>query len=84
MALAVAPNEAAYVPLGHREASEGETSGLFAAKLCSGQISERDALEALKPIFEDHSVIKVGHDVKRDWLVLACRGIASGRPTIRC
>jgi len=78
IALAVAPNEAAYLPLGHREASEGETSGLFAAKLCSGQISERDALEALKPVFEDQSIIKVGHDVKRDWLVLACRGVRLG------
>ena len=78
VALAVAPNEAAYLPLGHREASEGEMSGLFAAKLCSGQISERDALEALKPVFEDQSIIKVGHDVKRDWLVLACRGIRLG------
>jgi DNA polymerase-1 len=78
IALAVAPNEAAYLPLGHREASEGETSGLFAAKLCNGQITERDALEALKPIFEDQSIIKVGHDVKRDWLVLACRGVRLG------
>ncbi|MFZ0354251.1 MAG: 5'-3' exonuclease H3TH domain-containing protein, partial [Pseudolabrys sp.] len=78
VALAVAPNEAAYLPLGHREASEGETSGLFAAKLCSGQIAERDALEALRPILEDSSIIKIGHDVKRDWLVLACRGIRLG------
>ncbi len=78
VALAVAPNEAAYLPLGHREASEGETSGLFAAKLCNGQIAERDALEALKPVFEDQSIVKVGHDVKRDWLVLACRGIRLG------
>src|SRR5262249_45050888 len=33
LALAVAPNEAAYLPLGHREANEGETSELFASKL---------------------------------------------------
>ena len=78
IALAVAPNEAAYLPLGHREASEGETSGLFAAKLCDGQISERQAFDALKPILEDQSIVKVGHDVKRDWLVLACRGIRVG------
>ena len=78
VALAVAPNEAAYLPLGHREASEGETSGLFAAKLCDGQIAERDAFAALKPILEDGSIVKIGHDVKRDWLVLACRGIRLG------
>jgi len=78
IAFAVAPNEAAYLPLGHREASEGETSGLFAAKLCSGQIAEREALQALKSVLEDASIVKIGHDVKRDWLVLACRGIRLG------
>ena len=75
---AVAPNEAAYLPLGHREASESEASGLFAAKLCYGQIPEREALAALKPILEDLSVVKIGHDIKRDWLVLACRGVRIG------
>jgi DNA polymerase-1 len=78
IAIAVAPNEAAYLPLGHREASEGETSGLFAAKLCAGQISERDALGALKAVLEDECILKIGHDIKRDWLVLACRGVRLG------
>ena len=78
LAIAVAPNEAAYLPLGHREASEGETSGLFAAKLCAGQIPERQALDALKPVLEDECIVKVGHDIKRDWLVLACRGVRLG------
>src|SRR5262245_26842169 len=78
LAIAVAPNEAAYVPLGHREASEGEMSGLFAAKLCGGQIPEREALEALRPVLEDACIVKTGHDIKRDWLVLACRGVRLG------
>ena len=78
LAIAVAPNEAAYLPLGHRDASEGETSGLFAAKLCAGQIPERQALDALKPVFEDECIVKIGHDIKRDWLVLACRGVRLG------
>lgn len=78
VAIAVAPNEAAYLPLGHREASEGETSGLFAAKLCAGQIPERQVLDALKPVLEDECIVKVGHDIKRDWLVLACRGVRLG------
>jgi len=78
LAIAVAPNEAAYVPLGHRDASDSEASGLFAAKLCEGQIPERAALDALKAILEDSAVTKIGHDVKRDWLVLACRGINIG------
>jgi DNA polymerase-1 len=78
VALAVAPNEAAYLPLGHREASDSEGAGLFAAKLCEGQIPERAALDALKDVLEDNFVTKIGHDVKREWLVLACRGIRIG------
>ncbi|HSP49564.1 MAG TPA: DNA polymerase I [Pseudolabrys sp.] len=78
LAIAVAPNEAAYLPLGHREANEGEMSGLFAAKLCAGQIPEREALDAFKPVLEDASIVKIGHDIKRDWLVLACRGVRLG------
>jgi len=78
IAMAVAPNEAAYLPLGHRDASDSEASGLFAAKLCAGQIPERVALDALKAILEDNSVTKIGHDIKREWLALACRGIEIG------
>ena len=76
--LAVAPHEAVYVPLGHRDASDNDASGLFAAKLSSGQIGEREALDALKPILEDACITKVGHDIKRDVVVLACRGITLG------
>jgi DNA polymerase-1 len=78
LGLAVSANEAVYVPLGHRDASEEDSSGLFAAKLSSGQIPEKQALETLKPILEDSCVVKVGHDIKRDIVVLACRGIAIG------
>jgi len=78
IALAVAPNEAGYLPLGHREASDSEASGLFAAKLCAGQVPEREAIQALKAVLEDNCVTKIGHDVKRDFLVLATRGIRIG------
>ena len=78
LALAVAPNEAAYLPLGHRDASDSEASGLFAAKLCQGQIAEAEALAALKAVLEDDSITKIGHDIKRDWLVLARRGVHLG------
>jgi DNA polymerase-1 len=73
--LAVAPNEACYVPLAHRESSGG--SDLFApeAKLCPGQIAEKDALAVLKPLLEDEAVLKIGQNLKYDWLVFAQRGI---------
>jgi DNA polymerase-1 len=80
IALAVAPNEAAYLPLGHREATDegSDSAGLFAPKLCTGQIPEDQALALLKPVLEDLSVLKIGHNVKQDALVLACRGIRLG------
>jgi DNA polymerase I len=76
VSLAAAPNEACYVPLGHREGG-GEGSDLFApeAKLCADQIPEAQALALLKPLLEDRAVLKVGQNIKYDWLVFAQRGI---------
>jgi DNA polymerase-1 len=75
--LAVADNEACYVPIGHRD---GDTQGgkdLFApeAKLRADQISEETALAALRPVLEDPSVLKVGQDLKYHWQIFARRGI---------
>ncbi len=78
VSLAVAPNEACYVPLGHREGgSDGGGSDLFApeAKLCEGQIPEEQALALLKPLLEDRGVLKIAQNMKYDWLVFAQRGI---------
>ncbi|HEX3859818.1 MAG TPA: DNA polymerase I [Pseudolabrys sp.] len=74
--LAVAPNEACYVPIGHREGKQ-DGSDLFApeAKLCPDQIPEKDALALLKKLLEDKSVLKVAQNMKYDWLVFARRGI---------
>jgi DNA polymerase-1 len=71
--LAVAPNEACYVPLAHRKNGGGE--GLFDAGLEANQIEEEDALNVLKPLLEDRSVLKVAQNIKYDWLVFAQRGI---------
>jgi DNA polymerase-1 len=75
--LALADNEACYVPVGHREGGAAASGDLFApeTKLCPDQIPERDALEAIRPLFEDPGVLKVGQNLKYDWLVLARRGI---------
>ncbi len=74
---AVAPNEACYVPLGHREGGSQNGSDLFApeSKLCADQILEEAALKAIKPLLEDKSVLKVAQNMKYDWLVFAQRGI---------
>ena len=76
--LALAPNEACYVPIGHTEG--GATGGggdLFSpgAKLCADQIPEADALKALKKLLEDKSVLKIAQNMKYDWLIFAQRGI---------
>ena len=74
--LAVAPNEACYVPLAHREGGGEAGTDLFApeAKLCEGQIAEKDALSLLKPLLEDKAVLKIGQNLKYDWLVFAQHG----------
>ena len=71
--LAVTPNEACYVPVAHRQTGEGE--GLFDAGLVPHQISEKDAIEAMRPLFEDTGVLKIGHNLKFDWQIFAQRGI---------
>ncbi len=72
-ALALGPDEACYVPLSHRKG--GPAEGLFASDLVSEQIPESAALAAIKPLLEDPGVLKVGHNLKFDRLMLAQRGI---------
>ena len=65
--------QARYVPVGH----EGhDTRGdLLDAAGPSVQIARTAVLERLKPLLEDPSVRKVGHDLKFDLIVLAEHGI---------
>ena len=72
VSVALAPNQAAYVPFGHRAANDLLARGGRA----TGQVSEQEALTLLKPMFEDAGVLKVGHDLKHDALVLDRHGIS--------
>ena len=76
--LALNPNEACYVPLAHRRGGDGGKDGLFSGGIAPDQIEEQQALAALKPLMEDASVLKIGHNVKFDLQMLALRGIALG------
>jgi DNA polymerase-1 len=67
ISLAVAPNEACYVPVGHC----GPDEGLFDKGLLPGQIPVRELCARLKSLLEDPGVLKVGQNLKFDWLVLA-------------
>jgi DNA polymerase-1 len=65
--------EARYVPIGH----EGEDGGsdLLSGASAPEQLDGRTVLDRLKPLLEDPSIAKVGHDLKFDSIVLSRHGI---------
>ncbi|MBV9532525.1 MAG: DNA polymerase I [Bradyrhizobium sp.] len=73
IALALAPNDACYVPLAHKQAGSG--AGLFDAGLASGQIKATDALAALKPLLESPGLLKIGFNIKFNAVMFAQAGI---------
>src|SRR5580700_10858381 len=74
VSLALAANEACYVPLSHRQGGDG-SGGLFQGEVAPDQIPERAALDAMKPLLEDKGVLKIGQNLKYDWQIFAVRGI---------
>jgi DNA polymerase-1 len=66
LSFAVAPGEAAYIPLGH------DYTG------APGQLALEDVLAALKPLLENAALPKVGRRLKFDAHILANHGIALG------
>ncbi|WP_315769671.1 MULTISPECIES: DNA polymerase I [unclassified Bradyrhizobium] len=73
IALALAPNDACYIPLAHRQAGDG--GGLFDAGLAPGQIRDSEALAALTPILESAGLLKIGFNIKFTAVMLAQAGI---------
>jgi DNA polymerase-1 len=73
VALALAPNDACYVPLAHRQSGDG--AGLFDAGLAPDQIKAGDALAALKPLLESSGILKIGFNIKFNAVLLAQHGI---------
>jgi DNA polymerase-1 len=68
VSMALAPNKACYIPLGHGG------SDMFAEKPV--QIERSAALAKLRPLFEDPAVLKIGHNMKYDMIVLARCGLS--------
>ncbi|HEX4893071.1 MAG TPA: DNA polymerase I, partial [Hyphomicrobiaceae bacterium] len=67
VSLATEPNKACYIPIGH-----------VGADLLSDaprQLPTDLVLERLKPLLEDESVLKIGHNLKYDWVMFAKAGI---------
>ncbi|MGY4628945.1 DNA polymerase I [Bradyrhizobium sp. USDA 4486] len=73
IALALAPNEACYLPLAHKQAGGG--AGLFDAGLAPDQVGHDDAIEALRPVLESPGILKIGFDAKFAAVMLAQHGI---------
>jgi DNA polymerase-1 len=67
VSMALEPNRACYVPLGHGG------SDMFAEKPV--QIERDVALSRLKPLLEDPAVLKIGHNLKYDMIVFDRCGI---------
>ena len=68
VSMALHPNLACYVPIAHGG------SDMFAEK--PEQLPREVVLAKLKPLFEDPAVLKIGHNLKYDMIVLARAGVA--------
>ncbi|MBS7697385.1 MULTISPECIES: DNA polymerase I [unclassified Chelatococcus] len=72
ISLAVAPGQACYIPLQHK--AEGG-DGLFGGGPLPGQIAVAEAIARLKPLLESRDVLKIGQNLKYDWLIFSRHGI---------
>ena len=72
VSLATKAGRACYIPLQHRAGGDD----LFgSAALVEGQMPLATALDALRPVFEDESIVKIGQNIKYDAKILARYGI---------
>src|SRR5262249_12963347 len=71
VALAVAPNEACYIPCGH-SAGAGLALDSSAGLV---QIAESELIAKLKPLLEDEGVLKIAQNLKYDFLIFLNRGV---------
>lgn len=74
VSLALGPNDACYIPLAHREKGASDLFG--GGGLLPGQTPLQGAIDLLKPLLEDQTVLKVGQNIKYDLAVLARYGVA--------
>ena len=75
ISLALTPGEACYIPLAHIDPNAAAEGDMFGADP-PRQIKMDAALAALKPLFEDAAVLKIGQNLKYDVSVLGRYDIA--------
>ncbi|MDP6567484.1 MAG: DNA polymerase I [Alphaproteobacteria bacterium] len=72
VSLSVEPGRACYIPLGHKgPAPDGELDLAGGGDTAPPQIPLDAALERLRPLLNDPSVLKIGQNLKYDMLVLS-------------
>ncbi|NIY79747.1 DNA polymerase I [Celeribacter sp. HF31] len=72
VSLCVEPGEACYTPVGH---TLGEDDLFGGSNLVDGQLSKNMVLDALKPMLEDDSILKIGQNMKYDAKIFARHGV---------
>ncbi|HMK67055.1 MAG TPA: DNA polymerase I, partial [Stellaceae bacterium] len=78
VSLSLEPGHACYIPLAHRANAEGLDLGDRKKDGDLKQIPMEVALALLKPLLEDPSVLKIGHNIKYDTLIFGRYGINVG------
>jgi DNA polymerase-1 len=73
ISMACEPGKAAYIPLGH--AQETDLFGMVNNDDDITQMDKALCIKLLKPLLEDKSVLKIGHNMKYDWQMFAKEGI---------
>ncbi|MGA9252424.1 MAG: DNA polymerase I [Roseobacter sp.] len=73
ISLAVEPGKACYIPLIHKAQSSDDLFG--SDDLAEGQMTTAEALEMLKPVLEDESILKIGQNMKYDTKIFAQVGV---------
>jgi DNA polymerase-1 len=71
ISLATNPSIACYIPFTHKTGQDD----LLGGGLAENQIDPAQALDILKPVLEDFSILKIGQNLKFDWLVFSQNGI---------
>lgn len=71
ISLALAPGRSAYIPVNHIT----HVDLLGSSNSQHKQIPIADVIVRLKPVLEDESVLKIGHNLKFDWQMFANHGI---------
>lgn len=75
ISLCIDPYHACYIPVAHKQESGADLFDMNPSKPLVQQLSKHDVLQALKPVLQDESILKVGQNLKYDMLVLKNEGV---------